>query len=61
MTTAELEKVHAEIVKLMADTSKINAEACNVSSQAFWYPVAVASSLVTMVTTTTALLIKVVS
>ncbi|WP_192903150.1 hypothetical protein [Photorhabdus khanii] len=51
MTTAELEKIHAEIVKLMAKTTKINREA-------IWYPIVVASCLIGAVATITTLLLK---
>ncbi|OCA52652.1 hypothetical protein [Photorhabdus namnaonensis] len=51
MTIAELEKIHAEIAKLMAETTKINREAA-------WYPIIVASSLIGAVATITTLLLK---
>ncbi|WP_214067530.1 hypothetical protein [Photorhabdus hainanensis] len=51
MTTSELEKIHAEIAKLMAETTKINREAT-------WYPIVVASSLIGAVATITTLLLK---
>lgn len=38
MKQAELEKIHAEIAKLIAETGKINRESR-------WYPVVVASGL----------------
>ncbi len=44
-------KVEAEIAKLMAETMKINAEAC-------WYPWVVASTLVGSVAAITAIIIK---
>lgn len=58
MTNAELEKVHVEIAKLMAETKKLNAEAGKMTRETFWYPVAVATGLITAVATITALLIK---
>ncbi|MGV8001608.1 hypothetical protein QPK14_05515 [Photorhabdus temperata subsp. temperata] len=51
MTTAELEKIHAEIAKLMAETTKINREA-------IWYPIVVASCLIGAVAAITTLLFK---
>ncbi|WP_157975329.1 hypothetical protein [Photorhabdus sp. CRCIA-P01] len=51
MTTAELEKIHAEIAKLIAETTKINRES-------MWYPIVVASGLIGAVATITTLLLK---
>ncbi|MCC8420556.1 hypothetical protein [Photorhabdus thracensis] len=51
MTTVELEKIHAEIAKLMVETTKINREA-------IWYPIVVASDLIGAVATITTLLLK---
>ncbi len=51
MTTAELEKIHAEIAKLMAETAKINRGT-------MWYPLAVATGLIGAVATVTTLIIK---
>lgn len=53
MTAAELEKIHAEIAKLMAETSKINKEA-------MWYPIVIASGLVGAVATITTLILRVI-
>ncbi|MGL9750802.1 MAG: hypothetical protein ACR5LC_04785 [Symbiopectobacterium sp.] len=53
MTTHELEKIHAEIAKLMAKTAKINRET-------MWYPVAVATGLIGAVATVTTLIIKLI-
>jgi len=58
MEQAELEKIHVEIVKLMAEQRKLNAEAGKMTREAFWYPVAVATGLIGTVATITALLIK---
>ncbi|MVV48952.1 hypothetical protein EJA72_11960 [Pseudomonas sp. PB120] len=55
---AELEKVHVEIVKLIAEQRKLNAEAGKMTRETFWYPVAVATGLIGTVATVTALLIK---
>ena len=55
MTTAEQsladDKMRAEIAKLIAETSKINAEAR-------WYPLAVATGLVGAIAGLTAFIIK---
>lgn len=51
MTTAELEKIHTEIARLMAQTSKI-------SRQKMWYPVVLAAGLIGAVGTVTSIIIK---
>ncbi|MFJ2366481.1 hypothetical protein ACIPIN_22740 [Pseudomonas sp. NPDC087697] len=58
MQQAELEKVHVEIVKLMAEQRKLNAEAGKMTRETFWYPVAVATGLICTVAAVTAVLIK---
>jgi hypothetical protein len=58
MKQAELEKVHVEIVKLIAEQRKLNAEAGKMTGETFWYPVAVATGLIGTVATITAVLIK---
>lgn len=62
MEQAELEKVHVEIVKLMAEQRKLNAEAGKMTRETFWYPVAVATGLIgtvaTVTATVTAVLVK---
>lgn len=58
MQQAELEKIHVEIVKLMAETRKYNAEAGKMTRETFWYPLAMATGLVGTVATVTALVIK---
>jgi hypothetical protein len=58
MEQAELEKVHVEIVKLMAEQRKLNAEAGKMTRETFWYPVAVATGLIGMVATVTTVLVK---
>ncbi|KNH48038.1 hypothetical protein F6R97_25955 [Pseudomonas sp. JV414] len=55
---AELKKVHVEIVKLMAEQRKLNAEAGKMTCEIFWYPVGVATGLIVTVATITAVLIK---
>nr|WP_145012449.1 hypothetical protein [Pseudomonas psychrotolerans] len=58
MTSAELEKIHSEIAKLMAETSKLNAETSKLRTDALWYPIAVATGLVSSVAGVTAIVIK---
>lgn len=58
MKQAELEKVHVEIVKLIVEQRKLNAEAGKMTRETFWYPVAVAIGLIGTVATVTAVLIK---
>jgi hypothetical protein len=47
-----------EIVKLIAEQRKLNAEAGKMTRETFWYPVAVAIGLIGTVATVTAVLIK---
>nr|WP_314638386.1 hypothetical protein [uncultured Pseudomonas sp.] len=58
MKQAELEKLHVEIVKLMAEQRKLNAEAGKMTRETFWYPVAVTTGLIGTVATITTVLIK---
>jgi ClpP class serine protease len=58
MKQAELEKVHVEIVKLLSEQRKLNAEAGKMTRETFWYPVAVATGLIGTVATITTVLIK---
>ncbi|MGE8147660.1 hypothetical protein ACQKP7_21090 [Pseudomonas frederiksbergensis] len=58
MEQSELEKIHVEIVKLMAEQRKLNAEAGKMTRETFWYPVAVATGLIGSVATITTVLIK---
>lgn len=55
---ADLRKTHSEIAKLIAETRNLNAEAGKMSRETFWYPVAIATALITTVSATTALIIK---
>lgn len=36
-----VERIHAEIVKLMDETAKLNAEAAKMSRERYWYPAVV--------------------
>ncbi|WP_390957257.1 hypothetical protein [Pseudomonas moorei] len=58
MKQVELEKVYVEIVKLIAEQCKLNAEAGKMTRETFWYPVAVSTGLIGTVTTITAVLVK---
>ncbi|SDO43879.1 hypothetical protein SAMN04489798_2953 [Pseudomonas arsenicoxydans] len=58
MKQAELEMVHVEIVKLLSEQRKLNAEAGKMTRETFWYPVAVATGLIGTVATITTVLIK---
>jgi hypothetical protein len=58
MEQAELEKIHVEIIKLMAEQRKLNAEAGKMTRETFWYLVAVATGLIGIVATVTTVLIK---
>ncbi len=40
-----VEKVRAEIGKLMAETSKINAEAGKIQRERWWYPIVVCTAM----------------
>nr|WP_234465075.1 hypothetical protein [Pseudomonas sp. S44] len=58
MPQAEAEKIHVEIAKLMAETRELNAEAGKLTRETFWYPIGIATGLVTAVAGITALTIK---
>lgn len=73
--TLTVERIHAEIGKLMAETAKLNEEGAKLRAEAgkletdsrkaareiFWYPVAIASALVGSVAGLTLALVKVLS
>ena len=58
MNQAELEKIHVEIIKSLAEQRKLNAEAGKMTRETFWYPVAIAIGMIGTVATVTAMLIK---
>lgn len=60
MPQAEAEKIHVEIAKLMAETRKLNVDSGKLTREIFWYPVAIATGLVTAVAGITTLIIKIV-
>ncbi|OCT25972.1 hypothetical protein A6E19_12230 [Pseudomonas putida] len=60
MIQVEVEKIYVEITKLMAETRKLNADSEKLTREVFWYPVAIATGLVTAVAGITALIIKLV-
>lgn len=59
VTHAELERIHVEIAKLMAETRKLSAEAGKMTRETFWYPVLIATGLVTAVSGVTLIVAKV--
>ena len=65
MKQAEQDKIHVEIVKLIAEQRKLNAEAWKLNAEAgkmtreiFWYPIAIGIALMGTTATVTALLIR---
>ncbi|MFC6296175.1 hypothetical protein GNF76_02835 [Pseudomonas sp. CCM 7893] len=58
---AELEKVHVEIKKLVAEQRKYNAEVGKISREIFWYPVGIVLAMIATISTATALLIKLIT
>jgi len=58
MQQSELEKVHVEIAKLIAEQRKLNAEAGKMTRETFWYPVGIALGFIGTVSTVTAVLMK---
>jgi hypothetical protein len=75
MTPEEIEQVHANINKLMAETMKLSAETSKLNAESmklyaesgkltkeiFWYPMAIATGLVIAVATFTGVVIKLLS
>ena len=59
LTRAELERIHADIAKLMAETRKLSAEAGKMTRETFWYPFALALAFGTLVSSATAVVIKI--
>ncbi|HFC8455104.1 hypothetical protein [Neisseria sp. HMSC078C12] len=58
MKQAELRKVDAEIAKIIADAHKINAESVKIAQEARWYPIMIATGLISAVAATMAVVIK---
>ncbi|MDR9750511.1 hypothetical protein RG836_03565 [Pseudomonas sp. SZMC_28357] len=58
MQQSELEKVHVEIAKLIAEQRKLNAETGKMTRETFWYPVGIALGFIGTVSTVTAVLMK---
>lgn len=46
MKAAELEQIHANIGKLMAETMKLNAEGLKMRRESAWYPFVAGAGLV---------------
>ena len=42
----QLERIRAEIVKLMAETSELNAEAAQMTRERYWYPAVVIATVI---------------
>jgi len=51
-------RINKEIARLMAETQKLNEQAGKLNRETFWYPVAVASGMTSVVVTITVLIIK---
>ena len=49
MKQAELRKVDAEIARIIANAHKINAESVKIAQEARWYPIMIATGLVSAV------------
>ncbi|MDD2058344.1 hypothetical protein N5D52_04955 [Pseudomonas sp. GD03860] len=60
LSQAETEEIHLEIIKLMKDTKKINIETGKITSEIFWYPMAIALGLIGSISTVTAVMIKLI-
>lgn len=60
ISQAEAEEIHLEIIKLMNDTKKLNIEAGKITSEIFWYPMAIALGLIGSVSTVTTVMIKLI-
>jgi len=58
MQQSELEKVHVEIAKLIAEQRKLNAEAGKMTRETFWYPVGIALGFIGAVSSLTVMLMK---
>ena len=58
MKQAELRKVDAEIARIIANAHKINAESVKIAQEARWYPIMIATGLVSAVAAVMAAVIK---
>lgn len=58
MEQAELRKVDAEIARIIANAHKINAESVKIAQEARWYPIMIATGLVSAVAAVMAAVIK---
>lgn len=58
MKQAELRKVDAEIARIIANAHKINAESVKIAQEARWYPIMIATGLVSAVAAMMAAVIK---
>ncbi len=60
LSQAEAAEIHLEIIKLMNDTKKLNTEAEKITSEIFWYPMAIELGLIGSVSTVTTVMIKLI-
>lgn len=58
MKQAEFRKVDAEIARIIANAHKINAESVKIAQEARWYPIMIATGLVSAVAAVMAAVIK---
>ena len=58
MKQAEFRKVDAEIARIIANAHKINAESVKIAQEARWYPIMIATGLVSAVAAVMAAMIK---
>ncbi len=58
MKQAEFRKVDAEIARIIANAHKINAESVKIAQEARWYPIMIATGLISAVAATMAVVIK---
>lgn len=58
MKQAELRKVDAEIARIIANAHKINAESVKIAQEVRWYPIMIATGLVSAVAAVMAAVIK---
>ncbi|MQR01925.1 hypothetical protein [Glaciimonas soli] len=46
MNTVEIEKIHAEISKLIAESGMLNAEISKINAESRWYPFVVIGGII---------------
>jgi hypothetical protein len=55
---ANLRKIDAEIAKLIAESGKLNAETSKINQESRWYPIMIATGLVTAIAAVLAIIGK---